>query len=408
MPLLLNLVICFVLAAMLVFFSIPTIIGISREKKLYDVPNSRKVNTNVVPTLGGVAIFMGFIIAVTVSSYQYPFIEFRYILTALTIMLFVGLKDDLMDISASSKFIGEFVAATIVCILGNIRFTDLHGLLGIHGLNPFFSISLSLLFIAFIINAINLIDGIDGLASGIGIVASATLGTWFYVSGNIDYSLMSFALVGALCSFFLYNVFGKSNKIFMGDTGSLILGLILSVLIIRFNELNIVGGKPGYVASSPSISLGIVIVPVIDTLRVMMLRIIHGRSPFKADRNHIHHKLLDLHFTHLQATLTLVGANLLFTVASFSLQNIGMHTLMLINVVIGFSLAFMPAIILKHRSRKMIVTGEEPILTQEEKEGMSEILRDTTQSTTLLKKSHEIKASVSHHNRNRNKKVMTN
>ncbi len=402
MPLFLNIIICFVLAAMLVFFSIPTIIGISRKKKLYDIPNKRKVNTHVVPTLGGVAIFMGFIIAVTISSYQYPFIEFRYILTALTIMLFVGLKDDLMDISASSKFIGEFVAATIVCVLGNIRFTNLHGLLGIHELNPVFSIVLSLLFIAFIINAINLIDGIDGLASGIVMVASATLGIWFYVSGNIDYSLMSFALVGALGSFFLYNVFGKSNKIFMGDTGSLILGLILSVLIIRFNELNIVGGKPWYVAASPSVSLGIVILPVIDTLRVMILRMIHGRSPFKADRNHIHHKLLDLHFTHIQATLTLVGVNLLFTIASFSLQNIGLHTLMLINVVAGFSLAFTPSIILKYRTKRTTIA--EPELTHKEIEEISEILQDTISSSSI-RENRKIKNPISQHKGN--KKVMT-
>lgn len=378
MPLLLNLTICFALAAMLVFFSIPTIIGISREKKLYDVPNSRKVNTHVVPTLGGVAIFMGFIIAVTVSSYHYFFPEFRYILTALMIMLFVGLKDDLMDISASRKFAGEFVAAAIVCVLGDIRFTNLHGLLGIHELSPFLSIPLSLVFIAFIINAINLIDGVDGLASGIVMVASATLGTWFYVSGNIAYALMSYALVGALGSFFLYNVFGKRNKIFMGDTGSLILGLILSILIIRFNELNIVGGKSWYVAASPSVSVGIVIVPVIDTLRVMILRMIHGNSPFKADRNHIHHKLLDLHFTHLQTTSILVGANLLFTVASFLLQDIGMHTLMVVNFAAGFLLAFTPSFVLKYRNRRT-----EPVLTQEEMEEISKMLKSSMSHSSI-------------------------
>ncbi len=219
MPLILNITICFGLAAMLVFFCIPTIIGVARKKKLYDVPNARKVTTQVIPTLGGVAIFLGFVIAVTVSLYNYTFLEFRYILTALTIMLFVGLKDDLMDISASSKFIGEFVAATMVCVLGNIRFTDLHGLLGIHALNPFFSIVLSLLFIAFIANAINLIDGIDGLASGIVIVACATLGTWFYLSGNNTYALMSFALVGCIVLIFSLQCLREKQQDLYGRYG---------------------------------------------------------------------------------------------------------------------------------------------------------------------------------------------
>src|ERR1035437_11036272 len=211
----------FIIGFILVFLTIPPIIRVSIAKRLYDTPNERKVNKVVVPTLGGVAIFIGFILSTIIATDGYSFGELKYLIAAIIIMFFIGLKDDLMEISALHKLFAQLATATMLIVLGNFRFTNLQGIFGLYEISYPVSFVITLFIMIAIINAFNLIDGIDGLASGVSTLISIVLGTWFLLAGHPEYGITCFCLAGSLIAFFLFNAFGKKNKIFMGDTGSL-------------------------------------------------------------------------------------------------------------------------------------------------------------------------------------------
>lgn len=335
-----------------VALSIPSIIKVARAKNLYDYPDKRKSHNNTIPTLGGLAIFAGFVISVLVWTNFQNHPELKYVLAAIILMFFVGLKDDILVIAPNKKLIVQVVAALVLTVLGDIRFTNLQGFLGIHEIPYMVSILSSVFVIIVVLNGMNLIDGIDGLASGIGIVTSVAFGTWFYLNGFMDYTILLAALVGTLMAFFIYNVFGKENKIFMGDTGSLILGMVLSVVAIKFNELNLLLDKSTILYSAPSISIGVLIIPLFDTIRVFIIRIMRGRSPFEADRNHVHHRLLQLGYSHLRATITIVFVNLIFIATVFLLDGIGMLSMMLLIGVAATILSAIPIALIFMKRRK--------------------------------------------------------
>lgn len=339
----------FLLSAFIVYHSIPAIIRVAKLKHLYDEPDEeRKVTKEIVPTLGGMAIFLGFIIAVVLSSFRMDFIELRYIVVALVIMLFVGLKDDILYISPRSKLIGQIIVAFILVVFADVRFTSLHGLLGFEMIPYYVSVPLSMFAITVLTNSLNLIDGIDGLCSGIGFTASSIFALLFYINDDIEFTLVAMALSGALFSFFIYNVFGVKNKIFMGDTGSLLIGFILSIMTIRFNEIPFTDHRLLEVKEVIGISLSIMIVPIIDTLRVFTIRIMNGKSPFSADRIHTHHQLLDLGFTHFQSSLIYILYNLIFFSIAMILQHYITNYILIISlVIIAFIFVSIPGILLK-------------------------------------------------------------
>jgi len=337
----------------LVMITVPPIIKIANAKKLYEPFEERKVHTTIVPPLGGVAIFIAFILSTIIATDGLSFDSLKYIIAAVMIMFFIGLKDDILIISARKKFMVQLFAAILLIALGNIRFTSLHGIFGIHEIGYLTSISFTLLTMIGIINAFNLIDGIDGLASGLAIIASSVFGIWFYLTENYPLSIMSFALVGSLSGFFLFNVFGKRNKLFMGDTGSLIIGIIISTLVIKFNELNIVADGLSY-SSAPAFSFAVISVPVLDTLRVFAIRIIQGKSPFAPDKCHVHHRLLSIiPNSHLKVTLIVLAANSVLIVAAILLDYLAWNTNVQFFLLISFGIlmSFIPSIILKSRRR---------------------------------------------------------
>ncbi len=338
------------LAALLSAVSIPVVIKVSKLKNLYDEPNERKVNKNIVPTLGGISIFLSFFLSVIITSKGYAFEELRYILAAIIIMFFIGLKDDLLIIAPNKKLLAQITTAILLITLADIRISSLHGFLGIHEINYFVSFLLSVFVYVVIINAFNLIDGIDGLASGVAIITSLAFGTWFYLIGQIEYAILSFALIGSLGAFFYYNVFSKENKIFMGDTGSLILGVVLTVLMIRFLEMNIENAAVYTIESAPAVAFGLLIVPLYDTLRVFGIRILSRKSPFSPDKNHVHHKMLELGYSHKQATFRILLINVFFIGFNYLLQNIGEFQLLVFNLVFGTFFSLIPAYILFKRS----------------------------------------------------------
>lgn len=314
------------------WFTIPSIVHISRAKDLCYAPNDRTSHKYETPTMGGIAVFVGFILATVIFAGAYFRFELKYIISGLIVVFFLGIKDDILIIAPMKKLAGQIFAAALIAVLADIRITSLYGLLGVMQLPYAVSVILTIFVFIVIINGFNLIDGIDGLASGIGILTATVFGLWFWTAGNAGYTILSFSFAGTLVAFFYFNVFGKTNKIFLGDTGSMLIGFVMSILVCRFLQFELLVQDIADVDSSPTVACGILVVPLFDSLRVFFLRIIHGKSPFNADRQHIHHNLLALGFTHLQATTILLSVNLFYIILSFALQHLGIIWLMAVIV----------------------------------------------------------------------------
>ncbi|MEO7446421.1 MAG: MraY family glycosyltransferase [Ferruginibacter sp.] len=328
-----NILLSAALAFMITFFAIPVIIQVAKNKNLFDEPDERKVHKAVIPTLGGLGIFAGFIIALLMGTPPGPATPLQYVVAACVVIFFLGMKDDIMIISASKKFIGQLIAAGILIKFGNIHITNMHGFLGFYEIPHVAGVILSVFTIIVITNSFNLIDGIDGLAGSLGFLTSIVFGVYFYYIDELGYAVMAFALSGSLISFLIYNF--SPAKIFMGDTGSLLVGLINSVLVISFINT---AGTPTHsfpLEASPAIGFAILMLPLFDTLRVFGLRILDRRSPFSPDRNHIHHFLLDLGLSHRQITLSCVGVNVMFILLAFLLRHLGTTTVIFILLAVG-------------------------------------------------------------------------
>ncbi|MDR0835115.1 MAG: undecaprenyl/decaprenyl-phosphate alpha-N-acetylglucosaminyl 1-phosphate transferase [Tannerella sp.] len=335
-------------AFLITVFSIPVVVRVAKTKKLFDEPTQRKSHRKKIPTLGGVSLFAGFTVAAgSFISYEHlP--SLQYVLVASVIIFFIGMKDDLVLIAPFKKLLGQIAAALVLIIPGNLFFSSLHGFCGIYHVSLTTSVFVTIFVIVLVINSINLIDGIDGLAASVGMLATTFFGAWFYLSGNPQYSLISITLFGSLFAFFWYNTSKGKYKIFMGDTGSLLMGLILSVQVILFNQQNIGLTSAFAVKSAPAVSIAVMILPLFDTLRVFIIRMMRGRSPFLADKNHLHHLLLKLGFTHLQTTLLLMLVNAAFIILALLLQNIGIVWL----TIIVFTIATLASILLERKVRK--------------------------------------------------------
>jgi UDP-N-acetylmuramyl pentapeptide phosphotransferase/UDP-N-acetylglucosamine-1-phosphate transferase len=310
------------------FLAIPVIIFVAENKKLFDVPNaSRKIHATPIPSLGGLGIFAGFVIS---SMVLIPFnegAEFQHFFAAALVIFFLGLKDDILDISAINKFIGQVLAAFLIIYKGNIRILSMHGFLGITELPPMFSLLFTYLTVIVIINSFNLIDGVDGLAGSLALMAALIFGTYFWAIDIMPYAVLSFALAGSLIAFLIFNF--QPAKIFMGDTGSLLLGLINAILVIKFiNVAKLSNNLFNIEASSAAIGFSILMIPLLDTLRVFTIRIINRRSPFSPDRNHIHHLLLDRGLSHRAVTISLVVGNLGVISGIFALRSLGTTSLL--------------------------------------------------------------------------------
>jgi UDP-N-acetylmuramyl pentapeptide phosphotransferase/UDP-N-acetylglucosamine-1-phosphate transferase len=318
----LNLFLSSLTAFIITAFAIPSIIRVAEIKNLFDEPDARKKHNRKVPTLGGMAIFAGLIFSVTFWTNQSQIVELQYIIASLIILFFMGIKDDLVDLAARKKLAGQVIAAVILVHYAGIRLTTFYGLFGIHDIPLWFGYGLSIFTLIVITNAFNLVDGIDGLAGSLGIVGAATFGLWFYFLGMTQYTILCAALVGSLLAFLWFNK--TPAKIFMGDTGSMLIGFIMALLAIKFIEsVRILPRSHPYkILSVPVFTCAVLVVPLFDTLRVFAIRLWQKRSPFSADRNHVHHVLVDLGLTHLQSTAILAAANILAIVAIFNLQGV--------------------------------------------------------------------------------------
>lgn len=333
-----DIILAFITSFGLTFLAIPSIISVAKKKNLYDEPGERRSHTVRTPSLGGIGIFAGTLFSIILwTPFQY-FGDLQYILCAFIIIFLIGAKDDIDPISPTKKFVGELLAACILVFKANVRLTSLYGIFGVGELTFVWSVILSIFTIIVIINAFNLIDGINGLSASLGVLISVTLGLWFLKIDALELAMVAFSLVGSLVAFLKYNV--TPAKIFMGDTGALLLGLVCSILTIQFIELHrVIGDSPYAFNSAPSIAIAILILPLFDTLRVFTMRILKGKSPFYPDRTHIHHLLIDSGLTHMQATGLLVIVNIAFIFLAVSLQHIGNLYLLFVILVIAMVLS---------------------------------------------------------------------
>lgn len=321
-----NVIIATVLSFVITYFAIPVLIRVAELKHLYDEPDERKSHKSRIPTLGGLGFFAGFVLATLVCAPSTQTFPLQYLVAAFFVIFIVGMKDDITGLSPVKKLVGQLVAAFAIIYLGNLQIRNMYGMFGIETLPYHFSLLLTYFTFIVVINAFNLIDGIDGLAGSIGMLVSAVLGAYFLYVNEVTFAVMGFSLAAGLAAFLIFNI--TPAKIFMGDTGSLLVGLVNATLIVKFIEIagNPVSKMP--LQSVPAIAFAILIIPLFDTLRVFAIRMSRGRSPFTADRHHIHHYMLALGLSHREATLVAVVFNAGFITLAFSLQNIGTTYLM--------------------------------------------------------------------------------
>lgn len=328
----------FITALAITYLAIPRIIRISRERHLYDTPNERSAHAEPTPALGGVAIFAGTICAIVLWTPMAVFGVLQYILAAFVLVFFIGVTDDLQPMSPTRKFTAQLLVATILAYKAHVQVNSLYGLFGITELPELTGFALSVIGIVGIINAFNLIDGIDGLAGGIGLVASLFWGVWFYMAGAPAMAIIAFSLAGALVAFLKFNV--SPAKIFMGDTGSLLIGMVCAILAVEFIKLNTLLPATSMVRmdAAPAMAVGVLILPLYDTLRVFFWRLWQGRSPFHPDKNHIHHLLLDLGYSHTKSTVILIFFTLFIIALGLATQ--GLSILQLLAVELGCAVLF--------------------------------------------------------------------
>ena len=317
-----------VFSIVVTIIAIPSVLHVARMRHLYDdLGHFRKQHDHGIPRLGGVAIFVSFTITSLLFSMTDKSLPINYLLAACIILFAIGLKDDLSGVNSRTKFFVQFLASLILVIMGNIRLSSMYGVFGIGNLPYWPSVVLSVLTIILIVNAFNLIDGIDSLAGATGVVANACFAGLFIYMHQYELAAVSLAMAGALVGFLKFNI--TPAKIFMGDTGSLLIGLISAVMAIKLIELNkFTTMKSPDIYSAPALSVAILIGPIFDTLRVFVLRLYSGVSPFKADRKHIHHRMLRLGFTHLQAAMILVALNLLCVILALVFRSYGNSVLL--------------------------------------------------------------------------------
>lgn len=337
-----SVLLAFITAFTLTYFAIPAIIHIADTKQLFDEPNARSSHTQKTPALGGIGIFAGAIFSIVYWTPFEAFGNLQYILCAFIIVFLVGAKDDILPIDPYNKIIAQFLAALIIVSKTNVRLDSLYGLFGYTGQLPeWIVIPISVFTILVIINAFNLIDGINGLAGSLGVIICGTLGCWFLVAKHYELTTVAFATVGATVAFLRYNF--SPAKIFMGDSGALLLGLASAVLIISFIDLNY-ALDPTMIYklhAIPVVAIGVMIIPLFDTLRVFITRLLRGRSPFLPDRRHLHHLLIDYGFSHMRATGILVSVNVFFITLVLALQDfLDMHLLLIVVVSVAIMLTY--------------------------------------------------------------------
>lgn len=307
----------------------PKMVSIAKAKNITDNPDKRKLQREPVPVLGGVAVFFGIVMGTICAV---PFCEcssMTVILALLTLMLYTGTMDDILGLTPKLRFMIETIAVCAALVIGGYQINDFHSLWGIGAIPQWAGVPLTVFAAVGIINAINLIDGVDGLSSGYCIMACSVFAAFFIVTNDTMMAVLAISCIGALIPFFVHNVFGKSSKMFIGDGGTLVMGMIMSLFVLRVldggNMLSVkyfAGEESGRFGFIP-FTLAVMAIPVFDTLRVMTARIIKGVSPFNPDKTHLHHAFIGLGLSHFATTLSILALNGIIIIVWFALYLCG-------------------------------------------------------------------------------------
>ncbi len=375
-------VLSLLVACFLSIVSIPIIINMSNLLNLTAKPGFRSSHDTDTPTLGGIALYAATLIAFFLWPHSEEIIDSNLTnlsMVGLTILFFLGLKDDILALDSAKKLIIQIIATLSLVVMGDFKVDYLYGIFGWYFISDIWSIPLTLFIFISLINAINLIDGIDGLAGGISLIACLWFGFWFLFNQHFTFACLAFSLSGALLGFLRFN-FSKTSKIFMGDTGSLIVGFLLSFFTIEFLRLNVsYRNDPNAFFNAPIIVMVVLIVPIFDTLRVFIVRILNGKSPFVADRNHMHHILLDNGMTHLGVSMILWAVTLINTTLFFSFHGGISNTVSLSIYICMFVLYLFAAYFLKKRAnfvKKRKGLRQEVALSQDSQSWTKKFLKD--------------------------------
>ena len=349
-------VIAAVLALIVTASSYPAIINVAISKQLMAVPDERSSHSNVVPNLGGIGMYLGIVVTITILGAILDTQSLLLILGGITILFFLGLKDDILILSPRKKFFGQLLAAGLLIVFTDTRIMGFSGLFGVTILPYLVSVLFTLFVYVLIINAINLIDGIDGLAGGIVWLSCMVYAYCFYQLEDYSMLVLAATTAGSLIPF-LYLNFSRHRKLFMGDTGSMILGFIVAVLTVRFISGAQLEPAQVFNKSAPILALAILFFPLLDTLRIFFIRlVVHKTSPFTADKNHLHHCFLRLGFSHVQTTVIILGLNILVIAIAFSDQSLNIHwqlILLCLGGVVLFSAYFIYRWLLRLRRLKI-------------------------------------------------------
>ena len=338
-PLCYTIIIPFFTALLLVGWIHPRLVKIALLKNIVDNPDARKLQRTPVPVLGGVAVFFGVVIAIGCMSSVVDCSGLPVVIMAMMAMLYTGTMDDILSLSPGLRFVIEIVVVLLLIFVGGYCIDDFHGLWNIGRFSYWCAAPLTVVAAVGIINAINLVDGVNGLSSGYCIMACLIFGTLFFLAGEAPMTILAAVSVGALIHFFLHNVFGKTSKMFIGDGGTLVMGVVMSVFVIAILQ----NGSRVAAYVNPNVglvpfTLAVLSVPVFDTLRVMSTRILKGTSPFRPDKTHLHHMFIDLGCSHVATTLAILGVNMFVVLCWWALEASGFSIAVQLYAVIAVSL----------------------------------------------------------------------
>ena len=340
----LDIIFSLITAFFISFLAIPRLIEFAHKLKVFDNGGDRASHEGSTPFFGGIAIFTGVICSLLFWA---DIEDIQYILVSILIVFIVGLIDDLRQITAFKKLIGQIIATLILIFFGDLQIDSMHGVLGVYDLPIWASLSFTIFVVIVITNGFNLIDGVDGLAGGIGLIASLSFGAIALIMEQNDMALIAFTLSGALLAFLRYNF--NPAKIFMGDTGSLVVGMTLSVLAINTIKFGLITEDFKLPNKGPLMAIVFLAIPLFDSLRVFIVRTSKGVGPFSPGRDHIHHALLDLGFGHKRTALILYFISALLIFGSYFLLELNVNLSIAILALFSYFLLFIPFYILRKR-----------------------------------------------------------
>ena len=312
----------------------PYILKVAKVKNIVDNPDARKLQRVPVPLLGGLTVVFGILSGLMVVNLSSCHFDLFPVFASIIIILIVGLIDDMISLSPKVRFFVEIILVVYLIGTTGWQLNGFHGLWGLEVIPNYISIPLTVFACVGIINAINLIDGVDGYSSGYSIVSCIIFGVMFYELGNIHMVALAAVVAASLLPFFLHNVFGKHSKMFIGDAGTLSLGIIFSTFVITILSANqnieVLQDNLGLIP----FALAVLCVPIFDTLRVMGARIVRGKSPFSPDKTHLHHLFIDLGYSHIGTTLSIIGINLFVVFCWFIAYKWGLSIDMQLYIVV--------------------------------------------------------------------------